>query len=112
MALAVTVVAAIGLALFTGLVHLVMPGYLPFNAMTTVWAAPHDGPAAEGGNDTWLVGDSVVRSRVDGATAYDVRFGSAAVAGRRETPVLPGADDPSGQERPASTARCCAARAP
>ncbi|MFE9133090.1 PQQ-binding-like beta-propeller repeat protein [Streptomyces sp. NPDC007355] len=75
MALTVTVVAAIGLALLTGLVHLVMPGYLPFNAMTTVWAAPHDGRAAEGGSDTWLVGDNVVRSRVDGATAYDVRSG-------------------------------------
>ncbi|MER7000656.1 PQQ-binding-like beta-propeller repeat protein [Streptomyces sp. NPDC000410] len=74
-ALAVTVVAAIGLALITGFVYLVMPGYLPFNAMTTVWEAPRDGEAAEGGNDTWLVGDIVVRSRFDGATAFDVRSG-------------------------------------
>ncbi|WP_418960514.1 hypothetical protein [Streptomyces tritici] len=64
---AVTVVAALGLAFLMGFVHLVMPGYLPFNAMTTVWEAPRDGEAAEGGNDTWLVGGSVVRSRVDGA---------------------------------------------
>ncbi|WP_225800266.1 PQQ-binding-like beta-propeller repeat protein [Streptomyces sp. NK15101] len=74
-ALALTVVAAIALAFIAGLVYLVLPGYMPFNAMTTVWEAPHDGEAAEGGNDTWLVGDIVVRSRVDGATAFDVRSG-------------------------------------
>ncbi|WP_128643959.1 outer membrane protein assembly factor BamB family protein [Streptomyces sp. SS] len=58
-----------------GIAAFVVPGYIPTNGMSTVWHAPGESEAPEGGAATWLVGDSVVRSRFDGVTAFDVRSG-------------------------------------
>lgn len=74
--LALTLMAAVGLALVGALVSVFLPsGYMPFSSMISVWEAPRDGEVSEGGDDTWLVGDSVVRSRFDGVSASDIRSG-------------------------------------
>ncbi|MFF4082596.1 PQQ-binding-like beta-propeller repeat protein [Streptomyces sp. NPDC001777] len=69
-------------------VFLIDSGYLPFFSMTTVWEAPHDGESSEGESDVWLVDDTVVRSRFDGVSGFDVRSGKKRwehlIAGRTE----------------------------
>ncbi|MEV8456433.1 PQQ-binding-like beta-propeller repeat protein [Streptomyces sp. NPDC052095] len=63
-------------------------GYLPFSSMVTAWQTPYDEEPSGGGAGVWLVDDTVVYSRFDGMTGYDVRSGAKrwehAVPGRTE----------------------------
>ncbi|MGW3325669.1 outer membrane protein assembly factor BamB family protein [Streptomyces virginiae] len=51
-------------------------GRFPGDSMDIAWQTPADGKASEQGNGAWLVGDILVRSRFDAATAYDARTGA------------------------------------
>lgn len=51
-------------------------GYLPGDAMVREWETPADPRAEEYGNGSWLAGNTVVRSRFDALTGYDVRSGA------------------------------------
>ncbi|GAA4844056.1 hypothetical protein GCM10023235_20440 [Kitasatospora terrestris] len=51
-------------------------GWIPWFSMTTAWEAKAERPAAEYGNGAWLAGDTLVRSRFDAVTGYDVRHGT------------------------------------
>ncbi|MEV6326250.1 PQQ-binding-like beta-propeller repeat protein [Streptomyces sp. NPDC051909] len=66
------------LGLLAGIAWLLLKdsGYWPGSSMTTAWEAPYDRNATEQGNRAWLVGDTVVRSRVDAVTGFDVRSGA------------------------------------
>ncbi|MFF5488298.1 PQQ-binding-like beta-propeller repeat protein [Streptomyces virginiae] len=50
-------------------------GRFPGDSMDIAWQTPPDGNKSEQGNGAWLVGDLLVRSRFDAATAYDARTG-------------------------------------
>ncbi|MER6998933.1 PQQ-binding-like beta-propeller repeat protein [Streptomyces sp. NPDC000410] len=75
--LGVLVLGGVALILVGGVAAIFMSGsgYVPGFSMKTAWEAPHDRAAAEHGNGDWLVGDTVVRSRFDAVTAFDVRSG-------------------------------------
>ncbi|MGW5423543.1 hypothetical protein ACWEV0_25360, partial [Streptomyces sp. NPDC003943] len=62
-------------------------GYWPGSSMTTAWEAPYDRNATDQGNRAWLVDDTVVRSRVDAVTGFDVR------SGRQRWEYVPGRAD-------------------
>lgn len=51
-------------------------GRFPGDSMDIAWQTPADGKSSEQGNGAWLVGDILVRSRFDAATAYDARTGA------------------------------------
>lgn len=109
----------VALLLFVGVivgtVALIAPGLFPPSSMVIVWEAPDESEATEG-EGVWLVGDSVVRSRFDGVTAYDVRSGKKRweylVPARSET-CASSADVPAGvaligyrQARPTKETGC------
>ncbi|MFF8691401.1 PQQ-binding-like beta-propeller repeat protein [Streptomyces sp. NPDC015144] len=83
---------ALGVALAAlggfGTTFLANSGHLPFFSMVTAWQTPYDSAPSGGGAGVWLVDDTVVRSRFDGMTGYDVRSGAKrwehAVPGRTE----------------------------
>lgn len=64
------VVGGVALVFMTG------SGYVPWFSMKTVWEAPYDRNATDQGNGAWLAGDTVVRSRYDAVTGFDVRSGA------------------------------------
>ncbi|MFF2013330.1 PQQ-binding-like beta-propeller repeat protein [Streptomyces sp. NPDC058195] len=66
-------------------VFLIDSGYMPFFSMTTAWQLPYDSEPSGDGDGVWLVDDTVVRSRFDGVTGYDVRSGK-----KRWEHVIPG----------------------
>ncbi|WP_328947062.1 PQQ-binding-like beta-propeller repeat protein [Streptomyces sp. NBC_00250] len=70
------------------LVFMAGSGYVPFFSMRTAWEAPYDRGASDRGNSSWLVGDTVARSRFDGVTGFDVGSGH-----KRWEYVVPGRAD-------------------
>ncbi|MEH1015763.1 PQQ-binding-like beta-propeller repeat protein [Micromonospora sp. CPCC 206060] len=88
--LGILIVGGVGLVVVGGVAAIFMSGsgYVPGYSMRTVWEAPHDRNAAEHGNGDWLVGDTLVRSRFDAVTAFDVRSGK-----KRWEYVVPGRAD-------------------
>lgn len=51
-------------------------GYVPWFSMKPAWQAPYDRNATDRGNGAWLAGDTVVRSRYDRVSGFDVRSGA------------------------------------
>ncbi|MFD8588692.1 PQQ-binding-like beta-propeller repeat protein [Streptomyces sp. NPDC059637] len=50
-------------------------GYWPGSSMTTAWETPVDRAAFEHGENAWLAGDTLVRSRFDAVTGFDAGSG-------------------------------------
>ncbi|WP_236242191.1 PQQ-binding-like beta-propeller repeat protein [Streptomyces sp. CC228A] len=69
------VVVGLGVVGGAALIFLANTGYVPFLSMTTAWEAPYDRNASDQGNGAWLAGDTVVRSRYDAVTGFDVTTG-------------------------------------
>ncbi|MFG2342037.1 PQQ-binding-like beta-propeller repeat protein [Streptomyces yangpuensis] len=75
--LGLVLAAAVVVGVVAGLAFVFMgkSGYFPWFSMKPLWEAPYERGDSDHGNGAFLVGDSVVRSRFDGVTAFDVRTG-------------------------------------